>query len=250
MKHSASTSSSDLSPGSNPGPRSARRRRSSTRLARESPPALHDQARPPVCISASCRCTRTSSADVRPTVLALMGGVMFVLLIACANVANLILVRTSRRERELAVRAAIGGSRSALCARCSPRRWCSRSADRSRTCLASAAVNLPLTIGPANLPRVRDVRLDPTVLVFTIVAGLVAAALFGVVPALRASRPDLIGVLRRAAARPTRRRADPAQRRGDGRGCAGVRPADRQRADVPELPHAREHESRVRRIRA
>ncbi len=136
-------------------------------------------------------------ADVRPIVLALMGAVVFVLLISCANVANLILVRTSRRERELAVRAALGGSRARLVRQMLAEALVlSVGGSLLGLALASAGVNLLLTIGPASLPRVQDVRLDPTVLVFTIVAGLVSAALFGVVPALRASRPDLIGTLR------------------------------------------------------
>ncbi len=138
-------------------------------------------------------------ADVRPIVLALMGAVVFVLLIACANVANLILVRTSRRERELAVRAALGGSRGRLV-----RQMLSEAVVLSvggsllGLVLADAGVKMLLSIGPANLPRVEDVQLDPTVLVFTMLAGLVAAAVFGVVPALRASRPDLIGILRQS----------------------------------------------------
>jgi predicted permease len=136
-------------------------------------------------------------ADVRPIVLALMGAVVFVLLIACANVANLILVRTSRRERELAVRAALGGSRARLVRQMLAEALVLAAGGALLGfALADFGVKLLLQIGPANLPRVEDVRLDPTVLVFTIVAGLISAAVFGVVPALRASRPDLISTLR------------------------------------------------------
>ena len=138
-------------------------------------------------------------ADVRPIVLSLMGAVVFVLLIECADVANLILVRTSRRERELAVRAALGGSRARLVRQMLAETLVlSVGGSLLGLVLADAGMKLLLTIGPASLPRVEDVRLDPTVLVFTILAELVAAAVFGVVPALRASRPDLIGVLRQS----------------------------------------------------
>jgi putative ABC transport system permease protein len=138
-------------------------------------------------------------ADVRPIVLALMGAVVFVLLISCANVANLILVRTSRRERELAVRAALGGSRARLVRQMLAEALVlSVGGSLLGLVLADAGTKLLLNIGPANLPRVEDVQLDPAVLGFTIFAGLIAAAVFGVVPALRASRPDLIGVLRQS----------------------------------------------------
>jgi putative ABC transport system permease protein len=138
-------------------------------------------------------------ADVQPIVLALMGAVMFVLLIACANVANLILVRTSRRERELAVRAALGGSRARLVRQMLAEALVlSVGGSLLGLALADSGVKLLLQIGPANLPRVEDVSLDPTVLVFTIATTLLAAAVFGIVPALRASRPDLIGILRQS----------------------------------------------------
>ena len=136
-------------------------------------------------------------ADVRPALIALMGGVTFVLLIACANVANLILVRTSRRERELAVRAALGGSRGRLVRQMLAEALVLGVGGAAiGVLLAELGVKLLVAIGPANLPRVGDIGLDTTVLGFTLLASLAAVTLFGVVPALRASRPDVMGVLR------------------------------------------------------
>jgi putative ABC transport system permease protein len=138
-------------------------------------------------------------ADVRPALLALLGGVVFVLLIACANVANLVLVRTSRRERELAVRAAFGGSRARLV-----RQMLVESLVLAfggvalGLMVAKLGVALLTAIGPQNLPNIGAVSLDPVVLAFSALAALSAAALFGIVPAIRASRPDVIGVLRSA----------------------------------------------------
>jgi putative ABC transport system permease protein len=136
-------------------------------------------------------------AEVRPAILALMGAVIFLLLIACANVANLLLVRASLRQRELAVRSAIGASQ-----------W-----DLARQILSEAlllasigaigglgiawmGIRELLAIAPAYLPRLDTIRIDSTVLVFTIISSLVAAAIFSLAPALRAARPDVMMVLR------------------------------------------------------
>jgi putative ABC transport system permease protein len=135
--------------------------------------------------------------SVRPAILALMGAVLFVLLIACANVANLLLVRAAARERELAVRAALGGSRSALI-----RQMLAESVLLAGAggllglLLANAGIGLLLAIAPSNLPRVSDVAIDPMVLAFTIAIALLSALVFGVLPALRASRPNLAQTLR------------------------------------------------------
>ena len=136
-------------------------------------------------------------ADVRPSILALMGAVTFVLLIACANVANLLLVRVSRRERELAVRSALGGSRGRLIAQMLTESFVISGAGALLgIVLAWLGMRVLLTLAPATLPRTDTVSLDPIVLGFTIVAAVAAAALFGVIPALRAARPDLMQVMR------------------------------------------------------
>jgi putative ABC transport system permease protein len=149
-------------------------------------------------------------ADVKPALLALMGAVIFVLLIACANVANLLLVRASWRERELALRAALGGSWWRLVRQ--------MLAESMVLAIAGAALGIGLArlgiallvrLRPPNLPRLDTVSIDPMVLGFTAVATVVAALLFGLVPALRASRPDAMDVLRagsRSLARASGRR--------------------------------------------
>lgn len=135
--------------------------------------------------------------DVRPALLALMGAVIFVLLIACANVANLLLVRASARERELAVRSALGGTRNALIGQMLAE--CVVLAAGGAIVglvLAKLGIELLLSIVPANLPRVLEVSLDPAVLGFTAAMALVSALVFGILPALRASRPNLSQTLR------------------------------------------------------
>jgi len=135
--------------------------------------------------------------EVRPAILALMGAVIFLLLIACANVANLMLVRAASRERELAVRAALGAG------------WWALVRQTIAESLLIAAVGTLLGVGlaylgiyellaiaPANLPRLNAVRIDLKVLGFSILAGLLCAALFGVIPAIRTAKPNLINILR------------------------------------------------------
>jgi predicted permease len=140
--------------------------------------------------------------DVRPAILSLMGAVVFVLLIACANVANLLVVRASARARELAVRAAIGASRAQLV-----RQMLAESlviaavGTLAGVALARVGVQMLLAMGPKDLPRLDAVAMDPFVATFAIAAGLATAVLCGLVPALRASRTDVMEVLRAAGGR-------------------------------------------------
>ncbi|HXM40279.1 MAG TPA: ABC transporter permease [Bryobacteraceae bacterium] len=139
--------------------------------------------------------------EVRPALLALTGAVVFLLLIACANVANLLLVRASLRERELAIRTALGGSWWRLVSQ--------TLAEALLLALTGALLGLGLAwvgihelraIAPASLPRLDGIGIDPTVLAFTALAALAAAGLFGLAPAVRAARPS-VAVLLRASGR-------------------------------------------------
>ena len=135
--------------------------------------------------------------DVRPQLVALMGAVVFVLLIACANVANLLLVRASARKRELAVRAAIGGNRWRIV-----RQLVAESivlaaiGGGAGLLLAQFGIDALIQLSPEGLPRAGAVSLDGTVLAFTALASFAAALIFGVLPAWKASRPDVMEVLR------------------------------------------------------
>src|ERR1051326_6589766 len=136
-------------------------------------------------------------AESRPAILALMGAVIFLLLIACANVANLLLLRASSRSREMAVRAALGGGQwdlirqmlaeTVLLAGCGA---------MLGLLLSQGGINLLVALGPENLPRLSHVAIDRGVLGFTALASLIAAALFGLTPAVRAARPDVMEILR------------------------------------------------------
>jgi putative ABC transport system permease protein len=136
-------------------------------------------------------------SSVKPTIRALMGAVIFVLLIACANVANLLLVRVSGRDRELAVRAALGGSQWALTRQLLAESLVLAGAGGLLGVgLAYFGIGLLLRLAPADLPRMTAVSMDPMVLAFAVTACVLSAIVFGLVPAVRASRPDLADALR------------------------------------------------------
>jgi len=136
-------------------------------------------------------------SEVRPAILALMGAVIFLLLIACANVANLLLVRASLRQRELAIRSAIGATGWDLARQILTEALLLAGIGAlGGLAIAWAGIRELLNIAPAYLPRVDTIRIDTTVVVFTVLASLAAAAIFGLAPAWRAARPDAMVVLR------------------------------------------------------
>ncbi len=136
-------------------------------------------------------------ADARPALLALMGAVTFLLLIACANVANLLLLRTSNRERELAVRTALGARAGRLTRQLlAEALLLSAAGTLLGILLASLGVRQLLALAPGNMPRLESTSLDWRVLAFAALAGTVEAAIFAALPGWRATRPDLAQILR------------------------------------------------------
>jgi predicted permease len=137
--------------------------------------------------------------EVRPAILSLMGAVILLLLIACANVANLMLVRASARERELAVRAALGAGWWQLVRQTLAEAFVIAGLGTIiGVGLAYLGIRTLLAIAPENLPRLNAIGIDWQVLVFSVLAGLLSAVLFGVVPALRTARPNVMQTLRAA----------------------------------------------------
>jgi predicted permease len=137
------------------------------------------------------------TAHVRPVLLALFGAVVFVLLIACANVSNLLLVHGSGRDRELAVRAAMGGSRARLIRQMLIESGLLAMAGAGvGIILASGGIGLLLSLQPDDLPRIETVGVDGVVLLFTLGSAALAAVVFGTLPALQGSRFDLADALK------------------------------------------------------
>jgi predicted permease len=130
--------------------------------------------------------------DVRATLWILMGALAIVLLMACANVANLLLVRADGRRRELAIRAALGagGLRIARQLLVETLLLAVLGGIAGLT-LAYAALRALVTIAPANLPRLADISLAPEVLGFAVAISLLSGLLFGSIPVLKHARPRL-----------------------------------------------------------
>ena len=131
-------------------------------------------------------------SNVRLILLVLLGAVAFVLLIASANVANLLLARAIARQKEVAIRASLGASRGRLLAQFLTESVLLATLGAALGLLLSFwSIRLVARLGSSLLPRGDEIHLDPTVLLFTLVLGLLSGILFGLGPAMHTSRIDL-----------------------------------------------------------
>lgn len=135
--------------------------------------------------------------SVRPALVILMGAVGVVLLIVCANVANLLFAKSTAREREVAIRSALGARRSRILGQLlTESLLLALMGGAVGVALAYGGVKLLLALNPANLPRLHEVSIDSSVLGFSLLVTVVTGLIFGMLPAFQASRPNLTEALK------------------------------------------------------
>ena len=137
------------------------------------------------------------TGGVRTMLLILFGSVGLVLLIACANVANLQLARADVRRREVAMRAALGAGRGQLLRQLLTESvMLAVAGGAAGVAAAWAGLQIVIVLRPANLPRIDETTLDGAVLAFTALLAIITGVLFGLLPALQLSKPDVTGMLK------------------------------------------------------